>query len=55
MNQAKLKIIWFVIVQVLRRAIQKHGVVRTHVGQRCIVAQIRLKDGSKPYPRIVAC
>ena len=46
MNQAKLKIILFVLIQVLRRAIHKHGVVRKHVGQRRVVAQIRLKDGS---------
>ena len=46
MNQAKLKVILFVIIQVLRRAIQKHGIVRKHVGQRRVVAQIRLKDGS---------
>ena len=46
MNQTKLKIILFVIVQVLRKAIKKHGLVRKHVGQRCVVVQIKLKDDS---------
>ena len=46
MNQTKLKIILLVIVQVLRRAIKKQGLVRRHVGSRRCTVQIKLKDDS---------
>ena len=46
MNQAKLKVILFVITQVLRHALRKHARVRKHVGQRRCVVQIKLKDDS---------
>jgi hypothetical protein len=46
MKQVKLRIVLFVIVQVLRGALKKHPRVRGHVGTRCRVVQIKLKDNS---------
>jgi trimethylamine-N-oxide reductase (cytochrome c) len=46
MKHTKLKIILFVITQVLKGAIKKHAAVRKHVNGRSCVVQIVLKDGS---------
>ena len=46
MDELKLKFILFMVAQVLRGSIKKYEVVRKHVGDKRVVVQVKLRDGS---------
>ena len=46
MDLTKFKVILLVLAQVLNRGVKKQPLVRKHVGQKKVVAQIKLKDDS---------